>query len=317
MEQLKTPVLLIVFRRLDTTKRVLEAIRKVKPQKLYIASDYARKNNDKEVKKVLEVRKYVEENIDWDCKVEKDYAEENYGSRKRVSSAISCVLSNEEEVIVIEDDIVPVPDFFEFCREMLDYYRDDERVMMISGNNNIKGHIDKPYTFSCFSGVWGWATWKRAWKYYDDSMKDWPKQKKTGELKYVMPGLSYLFMSWNNKYVYNREMDAWDFVWDNARFKMHGLGIVPKTNLIRNIGFESDDATNTLGKSKYKFECGSYSFPLEKIEIVERNLEYDKAYIRQEYPGWKALLIWIKKTILFVPRRVKKDFFCDKDDCHQ
>jgi radical SAM mobile pair protein B len=94
----------------------------------------------------------------------------------RMASGITNVLSKEPYTIILEDDVVPVPEFFRYCEEMLKLYENDERVMMISGTNLIRDHkIDAPYTFSCFSSIWGWATWARAWKDYDVDVKDWPE----------------------------------------------------------------------------------------------------------------------------------------------
>lgn len=306
MNKIYTPVMFVIFNRLDVTKQVFEEIRKAKPEKLYIVSDCWRDTKPYEKQKVLEVRNYVESNIDWDCIIKKDYAEVNYGCRKRVSSGVSWVLSQEESVIVLEDDILPSQTFFEYCQNLLELYKNDEKVMMISGNNNIKDVIEKEYTFSCFSGVWGWATWKRAWKYYDDNMSDWPTNRKKGTLKYVMPGPSYLTLRSYFDYVYRRTLDSWAYVWLYCMCKNNGLGIVPRENLIKNIGFESEDATHTSGKSKYSFKIGNYDFPLKKISVVKRNQLYDKTYIKKVYPPCEALISYIVKCCLYIPRKIKK-----------
>lgn len=304
MKNLTTPVMFVIFNRIDVTKQVFEAIKMAKPEKLYIVSDCWRTSKPDEKNKVLEVRKYVEDNIDWNCIVKKNYAEENYGCRKRISTGVSWVLSQEESVIVLEDDILPSMDFFEYCQSLLEYYKNDESIMMISGNNNISSEFNEPYTFSCFSSVWGWATWKRAWKYYDDTMYDWPQHRKKGTLKYVIPGISYLTLRSYYDYVYRRTLDSWAYVWNYSMCKVHGLGIVPRENLVKNIGFDSDDATHTSGKAKYFFEYGTYEFPLPKLDIITRNTSYDKKYTKLEYPPIEALFTYIKKCIFYIPRKI-------------
>ena len=299
------PILFCIFNRIDCTQKSFECIRRVKPRKLYIASDGPRESIQNEKLKVKEVIDYVESHIDWECEVHKNYSNKNLGCRERISSAISWALSFEEDIVIMEDDIIPNMDFYTFCSEMLDYYKDDDRVMMISGTNFVRSYkIKEQYCFSAFSSIWGWATWKRAWKYYDNTMSDWPQIKKSKLLNYLAPWPSRLFYYWNYKYVYNHELNSWAYVWSYARHKRHGLGIVPRENLVLNCGFESEQSTHNIGKTNHDFTYGFYSFPLEKNTNVVRNVEYDKNYINIEYSRGKALWVLFKKTILFIPRKL-------------
>lgn len=283
MERLDTPVAFIVFNRPDTTKQVFECIREAKPTKLYIISDAPRIGRDDDVEKVRETREYVESHIDWDCEVHKNYAETNMGCKMRVSSGISWVLEQEESTIILEDDIVPTQDFFRFCHDMLEYYADNERVMMISGANYVKDYkIEDQYTFSCFAGIWGWATWRRAWKNYDVDIKGWPETDKSGEFRAVQDGLAYMFLKKHMDDVYNHTKDTWDYQWDYCRFKAHGLGVVPKENMIKNIGF-GEDATHTDGDMKLDFTTGDVAFPINFNVPVKRNTDFDKAYIKKNF----------------------------------
>ena len=152
----KKPILYCIFNRLDVVKKSFESIKKAKPSRLYIAADGPRVSKPEEGKKVEEVISYVENNIDWECEINRNYSETNLGCRERISSAITWALSLEEDIIIIEDDIVPSQDFYIFCSEMLDYYKDDEKVMMISGSNFVKKYTDDkpPYFFSSFPSVW-------------------------------------------------------------------------------------------------------------------------------------------------------------------
>ncbi len=295
--KLTTPVAFLIFNRPDTTKEVFERIREAKPEKLYLISDAPREGREDDMEKVAETRRYVEMHIDWDCKVYKNYAEKNMGCRDRVSSGITWVLSQETRAIFLEDDIVPLPEFFRFCQEMLDAYEDNPRVMMVSGLNLVRKHkMDTPYTFSCFSSIWGWATWRRAWEKYDVNVADWPELKKAGTLKKVQSGFSYLFMKRNVERVYTKKLDTWDIQWDYCRHKHRGLGIVPRENLICNIGFNREDATHTKEGSDEDFSYGTMHFPMEKNVPVRRDVEYDKAYIRK-YFGIKKVVNIIKKAV--------------------
>lgn len=297
MFELNTPVAFIIFNRPDTTALVFEKIREAKPKKLYVIADAARKDKEGEAEKVLATRKIIDEGVDWECEVHKNYAEENMGCKMRVSSGISWVLENEDRTIILEDDIIPSKDFFRFQQEMLEYYKDNTRVMMVSGINLIKKPvIESQYTFSCFPGIWGWGTWARAWKHYDVDVKAWPEVHKSGNFKCVMSGLGYMFLKRDIDSVYNHVKDTWDIQWDFCRHYMRGLGVVPAVNMIENIGFDRDDATHTTEKSSEDFSYGEMEFPIAFDVEVKRNTEYDAAYIKK-YFGVGKIKNYVRKKI--------------------
>lgn len=296
--KLITPVAFIIFNRPDTTAKVIERIREVKPSKLFIIADAARDGKEGEQEKVEETRRIVEEAIDWDCEVYKNYAEKNMGCKNRVHTGISWVFKHVDRAIIIEDDIIPSYDFFKFQQEMLEYYKDAPRVMMVSGCNLLREYeMETQYTFSCFSGIWGWGTWARAWKKYDADIKEWPRIDKSGKFKCIAPGLAYVFLKRNMDSVYNHTKDTWDIQWDFCRHYYRGLGIVPKVNMINNIGFEREDATHTNAKSYEDFSYGEMTFPIEFTDIIKRDAEYDKAHIKK-YFGLRKVALVIKKKLL-------------------
>lgn len=307
-KKLYTPVTLIIFKRKDTTKKVIDILRKVKPSKLYIVADAARNNRDDEEEKVKKTREYVENAIDWECEIYKNYATENMGCKKRVESGISWVLEKEESTIILEDDIVPNEDFFFFCQEMLERYKDSPEVLMVSGYKRINDYVtDKPYFFSAFSSIWGWATWRRAWKLYDKNMEKWEQVKKNGELKWLMKFPSLLWIYWNTEYTYRKEIDTWDYVWSYSRYMNHGLGIVPSVNLIENVGIGSEDATHTKKGEKRDFSYGEMKFPLDEVVIV-REEGYDYEYIKRYYNASLAVKEVMRKSIKYLQRKVFHKF---------
>ncbi|MFP4332877.1 MAG: hypothetical protein ACLFQJ_06210, partial [Campylobacterales bacterium] len=135
---LKTAVLFLVFNRLDTTKQVFEAIRQAKPPRLYVAADGAREAKEGEDQKVKAIREYILQHIDWDCEVKTLFREKNLGCKIAVSSAITWFFENEEMGIILEDDCLPSQSFFWFCEELLERYKDDMRIMMVSGYNKVQ-----------------------------------------------------------------------------------------------------------------------------------------------------------------------------------
>ena len=161
----KAPVLLIGFNRSDTMQQVFNAVRRAQPDKLYYAVDGARPNKDGEKEKVQQVRDIISQ-VDWPCEVHTLFREENVGCGFGPADAITWAFENEDRLIVLEDDCVPSQSFFRFCHEMLELYKEDKRVNLVSGRSHHGGSrffAKYDYIFTRYAHTWGWATWKRAW----------------------------------------------------------------------------------------------------------------------------------------------------------
>lgn len=248
---LKTPVAFIIFNRPDLTEVVFEAIAKVKPKKLLVVADGPR--FPEEAEKCEKARAIIEK-VDWDCEVLTNFSEKNLGCRYRVSSGLDWVFSEVEEAIILEDDCLPAPSFFYFCHTLLEHYRHDERIMHISGNNFQAGlsRTDYSYYFSKYNHIWGWASWRRAWKHFDRNMKTWTEFNKLGMMNFVCESpheQTYWTNIFDQMFVESRP-DTWDYIWTYTCWFQNGLSILPNSNLVSNIGFGSD-ATHTLGESPY------------------------------------------------------------------
>lgn len=244
------PVLMLVFNRPDTTLKVFEAIRAAKPPELYIASDGARKTKAGEIQAVDEVRKICSQ-VDWPCIVKTRYLEENQGCRVAVSGALDWFFEQVEQGIVIEDDVLPTPAFFEFCDEMLEKYKDDPKVFSVVGNNLVEPwyQAEHSYFFSRVFFVWGWASWRRAWKFYDVNMNTWPNTVKELNKSPIMPVNKIDRIYWNLVFdlTYTRQIGTcWGHQWTYAHWANNALAVTPATNLITNLGF-GVGATHTSG----------------------------------------------------------------------
>jgi hypothetical protein len=245
---LSTPVLLIIFNRPDLTERVFGAIAKAKPRQLFVAADGPR--FPQEAEKCSKARAVLER-VDWDCEVYTDFSVANLGCGRREASAFDWVFSQVEEAILLEDDTLPAPSFFRFCQVLLERYRYDERIMMISGNNFQSGpcRTDYSYYFSKLVSCWGWAGWRRAWKYYDFDMRTWPEFKKQKLIELVCED-RYQQKVWTDIFdqMFVHNIDTWDYQWVYACWSQSGLAVLPTRNLVTNIGFRPD-ATHTKGRS--------------------------------------------------------------------
>lgn len=248
---LSTPIAFLIFNRPDSTEKVFEAIRKAKPSKLLVVADGPRANRPGEAEKCASARKIVNQ-VDWDCQVLTNFSDINLGCKTRVSSGLNWVFSEVEEAIILEDDCLPTQSFFPFCQILLDYYRHDERIMHIAGTNfQPSSRTNYSYYFSKYNTYWGWASWRRAWKYYDIEMKQWEEMKNLDLLDSIYDD-SYEKIFWLDTFdkTYNDFINSWGYRWTYSCWLQNGLSIIPNANLVSNIGF-GDEATHTNEPTSY------------------------------------------------------------------
>ena len=295
--QLNTPVVFIIFRRPDTTEKVFEAIRQAKPPQLLVIADAPNLERPGEAEKVAASKKIIER-VDWDCEVLKNYAESNLGCAKRVTSGLNWAFELVSEAIIIEDDCLPHPSFFQYCQELLAHYRYDRRIMSIAGTNFQFGTkvTDYSYYHSCYHDCWGWATWKRAWQYYDFEMKLWSKLSNSSFLSDQL--VTHKAAKYWAKYfqlTYEGNKDSWFYRWLFACWIQSGLAITPNVNLVSNIGFGSD-GTPTLGDSPFaSLPTEAMSFPLIHPSFVIQNKQADRLNQRNRFDIETDILNRIQK----------------------
>ena len=294
-----TAILLIVFNRLDTTKYVFDAIKKIKPSRFYIASDGARElANEKD--KVDEIRNFIINSIDWDCDVKTLFREKNMSCGPSVKSAIDWFFSYEERGIILEDDTLPNKSFFNYAEELLIRYENDYRIGMISGNNHIGESLnDESYLFSKFKYTWGWATWKRAWSNMNLDMT-WVRTNMKNSIISNMGYSNKSIVHWNHNInlVNTNKVNTWDYQWFLTLSSQNQLSIVPRNNLVSNIGF-GNDATHTFGEANPEFLFQKeLEFPLKHPRYIVPYIEYEKEYEKEQIvniPLWKKI----------IPRKIK------------
>ncbi len=247
---ISTPVLFLIFNRPETTFRVFQTIQKLQPPRFFIAADGPRQNKPEEKKQCDQTRAVVKE-INWECEVKTLFRNENLGCRKAVSNAINWFFEFVDEGIILEDDCLPSLSFFWFCEELLKRYKDDMRIMHIAGYNPHFGkrYGDASYYFSNYNLIWGWATWKRAWKYYSENMSDYEYFLKSKTFKNIFHSKKeQSFFKDRFTQTYLERIDSWGYLWLLSRCMQGGYAIHPNCNLIENIGF-TENATHT--KSGY------------------------------------------------------------------
>ncbi len=298
---LQTAVLFLVFNRLDTTTQVFEAIRQARPPRLYVAADGARTNREGEAEKVQAVRDYVMANIDWPCEVKTLFRDENLGCKYAVSGAITWFFEQEEQGIILEDDCLPLPSFFEYCYELLQRYKDDPRIALISGCNLISNKFtpEESYFFSRYNHIWGWASWRRAWQFYDVSMNSWPEWRDAKSLKKISNGDLLFEQYWSE--IFDRAeqglIDTWDYQWTYACWSNSMISVLPKHNQIYNLGFGQDATHTTSDAPGFVVDSvpQALSFPLNHPKKIQVNNKVDK--IINSFVFGVSFLSFIKKKL--------------------
>jgi len=293
---MKKAVLFITFTRLDYAKKVLEAISKAKPPRLYIASDGPRPDKAGEKEKVEAVREYILEHIDWKCDVKTRFLETNSGGAAQgVSGAITWFFENEPDGIILEEDEVPNQSFFIYCEELLDKYRDDKRIWHITGDAPIEVDVKDSYYFAKIEHCWGWATWADRWKNYSLDISDLPKNvlEKFSAKTYIQ---KYWQKIW--KELNEGKIDTWDYQWTFIIVNNDGLCINPTQNLVTNIGVDGmhyKGAVKDKDLQKKTFELQTIIHP-QKIELNEHLVE--RIY-KEKFNLMEGMVKYQRKFYLF------------------
>ena len=285
---MQSPILFIIFNRPSQTKIVFESIKNIKPKELYIAADGPRKNNINDADNCKLAREIVN-NIDWNCDVKYLFRNENLGCKKAVSEAINWFFENVEEGIILEDDCLPNESFFNFCSTLLEKYRSDNEVMHIGGTNFQPSEftIEAEYYFSRITHIWGWATWRRAWEKYHQELPDYTtNQLEDWFNNYEFNKRSLLYWDHAFNMIKEQAIDTWDYQWTYCLWKNKGIAIVPKLNLVSNIGFGLDATHTEKGAATYA-NLPTYSMEITKhpkdknVNTNADNYTFNKWYVKR------------------------------------
>ena len=305
---MKTPILFLIFNRPNTTSQVFEKIRQAKPHRLYVAGDGPRKSHDMEKEKVKNVRE-IATNIDWPCEVKTLFRDKNLGCKKAVSESINWFFNYEKQGIILEDDCVSNPDFFLFCDNLLDRYADDVRVTSITGNNfqNNRRRGDSSYYFSKYNHCWGWATWRRAWQFYNGDLDFWPEWSKSEDwLDKIPDKVERIYWEDIFNKVYEKKINSWAYPWIGSIWYHGGLTITPNVNLVSNIGFDNNALHTILKDNRFSNLPTNNLETIKHPKKIERNIDADKWVFNHHYDGKN--LRFPRSLIMSVLRLIKSFF---------
>ncbi len=309
-QQPSPPVLIMLFNRPEVSRLLLEAVAAGRPADLFVAADGPRPGYPSDAELCRQTRQLVDD-LSWPCRVHRLFRDSNLGLQEAVTSALDWFFDHVEAGIVLEDDCLPAPDFFPFAGEMLERYGDDPRVMQVSGLNMKPNEQFSPYSYF-FVGVghiWGWATWRRAWRLNDPDMANWPTMNRQlgPEAPMLQRVLGRKFAS-----AYAGRKKTWPRVWYYTTSLHSGLSVIPNVNMVSNIGF-GEDATHTKGgRHPLRLEAlERMPMPLSHPSEIVANTRYEQhliryhkgSYRRQASDWMHALHAWyVERFSAFVRR---------------
>lgn len=310
-------VLILFFNRPAQLAKVFEQVKLARPSKLYLFQDGAREGRPDDVENIAKCREIVAD-IDWDCEVHRNYQEKNNGCDPSEYLAQKWMFETEEMGIVLEDDDVPSQSFFPFCKELLEKYKDDQRINMICGMNNtgISNHCPYDYLFSTSGSIWGWASWKRVideWTEHIEFVENAYAVECFKEAhKYKLDAEKYINLCMDRN---DRGVAYYESILSAHALTQNRLNIVPKKNMIANMGFEGESThgaanINLLPKGirrVFNMKTYEYDFPLNHPPYVIEDMVFLKRIRRVMAEGHPMVRLYRKcESVLY---RVKNGDF--------
>jgi hypothetical protein len=300
------PVLILGYNRHTHIKKLINALRKIKPKYIYISLDGSKKKSNDKVD--CELVKQEVKKINWDCSIKKKYNIKNLGCRDSVRKAISWFFKFNKFGIILEDDCIPNKSFFYYCQQINKSYANNEKIYAISGSNFYNKKTKYDYFYSKYNHCWGWATWKRAWKYYDNNLTSLNKFTRSYQWKLLHENKTERRF-WEKIFnrVKEKKIDSWAYVWTYSVWKKNALTIIPKKNLIKNIGFDIS-ATNSIKNEKKHLKAYSTVFnkTLKRPPILTPWKSNDIYVFNNHFCGkyslWPWIIIKVLKLVIFNPK---------------
>lgn len=307
------PVLMIFFTRTDTLEKVFEKVKEARPSKLFLACDGAREGNLRDVDAIEKCKKIVED-IDWECEVYKHYSEVNLGCGKGPQAAISWAFEHVDRLVILEDDCVPHSSFFKYMECLLEKYKNDTRIGVISGFNHFEKWDSGGYSYfytkvGPLAGAW--ATWKRVWEDYSYDLpmieNDFIASLLVEEITHKRAKKKKL-KAWKDvaKKIKNSEkLSYWDVQFAFLKFYKSYLSIVPKFSLVSNIGLGNGathavNASNIMPSIFYTKEK-ILEFPLEHPPFIICDRKYDNA-VDEKWGYPKPIIKFSGRIVRFLKR---------------
>ena len=282
----KNPIIYFCYNRYNYTKKTIKILKNVKCPLIYIVCDGPKNSVDE--KKVNKVKNLIKQ-IKFSSKVKKIFRKKNLGCKISVSKGLDLFFKKEKAGIILEDDIIYDQGFIDFCDYGLSKYKDKKNISMVSGTNYLSSHKQSnEYFYSTHFIIWGWATWREKWKKYDVEMKNWNNPKIKEKLKKKNSKEVFNFLKYRFNQLTNNYKDTWDIQWYFTCLENEWLSLIPKTNLVSNIGLKGTHSSSyydTLYLKIGKINISKIAQP----KIISSNHSYD--YKLHKYYNFKKNFI--------------------------
>lgn len=319
--EIDIPVALIFFNRPKEFEKVFNTVREAKPSRLFLIQDGAREDNVNDIINIQKCRDILK-NIDWECDVNTDYSSTNLGCGRRIYTGLTKCFEEVDRLIILEDDCVPSQSFFPFCKELLEKYKNEKQIGMITGMNhfNTFDKVKSDYFFAKVGSIAGWATWKRMWDLVDYNM-DYLAEEEVIRIfdnidKYVPVWKGAYEKALKKKQILEKggKLTSWSTQFGLSVMLNSPLIIVPKVNLMSNIGL-SEESANSLKSIKlvprrqrplYRLKLFEMDFPLRHPKYIVDDYEYDELVNNFMNPP-KFIALWNKIESIFL-RIINGDF---------
>lgn len=289
---ISTPVAVCVFNRPACAIKLMDALRDAAPQRLFVIADGPRQLHAEDHENCRMVLQIIRERISWPCKVQWNTSLTNLGCRRRVESGLDWLFAQVDEAIILEDDCIPHPTFFDYCEAMLAHYRHRDDIGIISGFNPLDfvdhspGFVDgESYSFSRYAQIWGWATWKRTWSRHKRDLEGWSCLRDTPWLSTVLTS-RLAAAHWRTVFdEVMRGADIWSYQLLYSLWRQNALSIIPRANLVQNVGFGPDATHTRSADARAGIVARSMAMPIVHPKRTAPNDAFDRRFEQEWCSG--------------------------------
>lgn len=306
--KIDVPVAINFFCRPDTLEKTFACIKEARPSKLFLISDGPRSNNLNDVDGVSKCRELVEVMLDWECEVVKIYNNENKGLFVTYFESMAKVFEKVEFCIFMEDDVEVSQSFFPYCKALLEKYKDDLRFSFVTSINymdqGIYKELKSDYFFCGEGSLYAYGLWKRT---FDNMNMNFIKDAYSVAasklyLRQIKPGYEKRIDKYVKNLLWQGHIPHVEIYRNLLRATQNQLCILPKKNMVRNVGLSSGSmhTVNDIRKMPkkmwkvYNTPIYEMDFPLQAPECVIPDLKYDKYY--------NKMLLWNMPFRRFIRR---------------
>ncbi|MES2691485.1 MAG: hypothetical protein V4658_13840 [Bacteroidota bacterium] len=267
-----TPVAVFTYKKADALKEVLKAVNAYKPARLYVVMDKSTENDREDV---VAVRTLLNE---FEFATIPEFIEppQHQGILNIFDHALDHIFGKEERLIILEDDTVPSPLFFDYCNVMLEKYKDDAAIGCINGANlHAVNNVETFFTSRVSLPFWGWATWAGRWRGKPKGWAFWDEYKTKDHAENKGDsGINRLVALFDHVRQYPK---SWDTQWAMYLLYSNQRTILPGANLVTNKGYTDKATFAHILNSKYANQ-NSFEEPFEK-SFFNQETGAEKKYI--------------------------------------